>query len=131
LLVKADVALKQIENELPAQPKAPAEQGNDDATASGSTPSENSSFSGNSIASTQQPRRFHGTVRLDAQRVGRDASKVAEEVIAHLTSLVRAEVVVRLDIEADIPDGTPDNVVRIVNENCRTLKFDSQGFESM
>jgi hypothetical protein len=30
---------------------------------------------------------------------------------------------------AEMPDGVPDNVVRTVSENCRTLKFISQGFE--
>ena len=36
---------------------------------------------------------------------------------------------VTLEIEADIPDGAPENVVRNVNENSRTLKFTSAGFE--
>ncbi|MCL4799144.1 MAG: DUF499 domain-containing protein [Burkholderiales bacterium] len=75
------------------------------------------------------PRRFHGTVNLDPARVGRDASRIAEEVIAHLTALVNADVRVTLEIEAQIPAGAPDNVVRTVTENSRTLKFTSQGFE--
>ena len=29
-------------------------------------------------------RRYHGSVKLDPTRVGRDASQVADEVIAHL-----------------------------------------------
>ena len=66
---------------------------------------------------------------LDTTRVGRDASRIAEEVIAHLSGLVGAEVTVTLEIEAEIPDGTPDNVVRTVTENSRTLKFGSHGFE--
>jgi hypothetical protein len=36
---------------------------------------------------------------------------------------------VTLEIEAEIPTGAPENVVRIVAENSRTLKFVSQGFE--
>jgi len=28
------------------------------------------------------PRRFHGTVELDSERVGRDTSQIADEVIA-------------------------------------------------
>ncbi len=75
------------------------------------------------------PKRFHGTVTLDATRVGRDASRVADEVIAHLTGLVGAEVSVTLEIEAQIPAGASDHVVRTVTENCRTLNFTSQGFE--
>ena len=39
------------------------------------------------------------------------------------------EVTVTLEIEAKIPGGVPDTVVRTVTENSRTLKFTSQGFE--
>ena len=74
-------------------------------------------------------RRFHGAVTLDATRVGRDASQIADEVIAHLAGLVGAKVTVTLEIEAEIPSGAPDHVVRTVTENSRTLKFSSQGFE--
>jgi len=73
--------------------------------------------------------RFHGTVTLNTTRVGRDASLIADEVIAHLAGLVGAEVTVTLEIEAKIPSGAPDNVVRTVTENSRTLKFTTQGFE--
>ena len=75
------------------------------------------------------PRRYHGSVALDPARVGRDVGRIAEEVIAHLAGLVGAEVAVTLEIEARIPGGPPDNVVRIVTENGRTLKFASHGFE--
>jgi type III restriction enzyme len=34
-----------------------------------------------------------------------------------------------LILDADLPEGAPDNVVRTVTENARTLKFKSQGFE--
>ena len=76
-----------------------------------------------------QPKRFHGTITLDATRVGRDAGNIAEEVISHLSGLVGAKVTVTLEIEAKIPQGVPDQVVRTVTENARTLKFTSQGFE--
>ena len=62
-------------------------------------------------------------------RVGRDASRIADEVIAHLSGLVGAKVTVTLEVEAEIPSGAPDHVVRTVTENSRTLKFTSQGFE--
>ena len=73
--------------------------------------------------------RYHGTVALDATRVGRDAGLIAEEVISHLAGLVDAEVSVTLEIAAQVPSGAPDEVVRTVTENSRTLKFTSQGFE--
>ncbi len=78
---------------------------------------------------TPQPKRFHGTVSLDATRVGRDASQIADEVIAHLAGLLGARVRVTLEVEAEIPGGAPEHVVRTVTENGRTLGFSSQGFE--
>jgi hypothetical protein len=76
-----------------------------------------------------KPTRYHGTVALDANRVGRDAGRIADEVISHLSGLVGSTVKVTLEIEAVIPDGTSDEVVRIVTENGRTLRFEHQGFE--
>jgi len=40
-----------------------------------------------------------------------------------------AEVNVRIGIEAHVPDGVPEHIVRTVTESCRTLEFESQGFE--
>jgi predicted AAA+ superfamily ATPase len=79
---------------------------------------------------SRAPTRFHGAVNLDPTRLGRDASRVADEVVAHLAGLVGSEVTVTLEIEARIPSGAPDNVVRTVTENSRTLKFTSHGFEA-
>lgn len=75
--------------------------------------------------------RVHGSVSLDANRVGRDAGgKIAEEVISHLVGLVGANVTVTLEIAAEVPEGAPDSVVRTVTENARTLKFGpGSGFE--
>jgi predicted AAA+ superfamily ATPase len=76
-----------------------------------------------------KPKRFHGSVALDPTRVGRDAGKIAEEVVAHLSGLVGARVTVTLEIHAEIPSGAPDNIVRTVTENSVTLKFSEHGFE--
>lgn len=73
-------------------------------------------------------RRYHGSVQLDPARAGLTASKVAEEVLAHLVGLYGATVRVTLEIEADIPGGVPEHVVRTVTENGRTLQFKEHGF---
>lgn len=78
-----------------------------------------------------KPRRFHGAVAVDASRLSRDAGRIAEEVVQHLVGLLGAEVEVTLEIHATIPDGAPDNVVRTVSENCRTLRFKTHGFEEV
>jgi hypothetical protein len=46
-----------------------------------------------------------------------------------LAGIIGAEVTVTLEIEAEVPSGFSDHVVRTVTENGRTLKFSSQGFE--
>jgi hypothetical protein len=124
LIVKASVAQAQIEAETRAGGPSPA--GAPDAT--GSTSAAQPTASG-ARGSAALPTRFHGTVKLNTARVGADAGKISEEVIAHLAGLVGSEVTVTLEIHAQVPAGAPDNVVRVVTENCRTLKFSDQGFE--
>jgi len=45
------------------------------------------------------PRRFHGSVSLNAIRLGRDASTIAQEIVQHLTKLNAATVEITLEIE--------------------------------
>jgi hypothetical protein len=61
--------------------------------------------------------------------LNRDAAQVSAEVLQHLTSLIGADVEVTMEIQARVADGIPENVVRTVSENCKTLKFKNQGFE--
>ncbi len=75
------------------------------------------------------PKRFYGTVTLDPLRAARDAQQIIDEVVQHLTSLTGAKVEITMEIQANVPDGVPENVVVIVSENCKTLKFTAQGFE--
>jgi hypothetical protein len=75
------------------------------------------------------PKRFYGSVKLDALRLRRDIGQIADEVIQHLSSLVDAEVEITLELQVTVPEGVPENVIRTVSENCRVLKFSNQGFE--
>jgi hypothetical protein len=129
LLVRPDVARKQIDDET-----APVASAAPEATGSSASPTPEAAQSPNQPTGPAQqpkPKRFHGTVVLDSARVGRDASRIADEVITHLVGLVGSYVKITLDIDADIPAGVPDNVVRTVTENSRTLKFGSNsGFET-
>jgi hypothetical protein len=122
VLVKPEAAVAQIERERQSEP-VPTESGEDDP---------------NRPESIVQPppelrarvlRRFHGSVSLDPDRLGRDAGRIAEEIVQHLNALKNAGVSLTLEIEANLPEGAPDTVVRIVTENARTLKFKTQGFE--
>jgi hypothetical protein len=68
-------------------------------------------------------RRFHGSVNLDADRMGRDAGQIADEVLSHLSGLVGANVEISLEINVEVPDGIPENVIRIVKENAVHLNL--------
>ena len=125
LLVKSETAKRQATPEpTPAKPGEP--QPTDPITpthgpGSTSTPS--------TPSTPALPKRFHGSITVDATRVGRDAGRIADEVVAHLAGLVGSKVSVTLEIQAEVADGVPEKVVRIVTENCRTLKFSNHGFE--
>jgi predicted AAA+ superfamily ATPase len=133
LLVRPDVAQKQLEAETPTPPPRPTELTDDTETTSRldtTTVGETTiNLPTPKPAPTPTPKRFHGSVTLNPTRVGRDAGRIADEVISHLTGLVGANVKITLEIEAEIPGGAPDHVVRTVTENSQTLKFTSHGFE--
>lgn len=59
-----------------------------------------------------------------------DVQQITDEIVQHLTRLKNAKVKVVLEIEAEEEEGIPDNVIRTVSENCKTLKFKSQSFEA-
>jgi predicted AAA+ superfamily ATPase len=130
LLLKPEPALKQQDDETPRPATGGTPIGANPTNPGGDNPAVTGpGHTAGEPTKQGQPKRFHGSITLDAARVGRDASRVADEVISHLSGLIGANVRVTLEIEAEIPDGAPDNVVRTVTENSRTLKFDNQGFE--
>jgi len=131
VLVKPDVAAAQMQADRPTAGVKQPPAGEGTGTAAEPTGVTTGSEVGGEMhtPAEQPPRRFHGTAALDATRVGRDASRIAEEVVQHLAGLVGARVEVTLEIHAEVPEGVPDQIVRTVTENCRTLKFKSHGFE--
>jgi predicted AAA+ superfamily ATPase len=126
LLVKGDVAAQQLEREAAA---TSAGSSGTSTTGGAAAPGETAGAGGGTTVLPKVLRRFHGTVDLDALRAGRDAGKVAEEVLQHLAGQVGANVRVTLEIDATLPEGAREGTVRTVTENCRTLKFKNFGFE--
>jgi hypothetical protein len=74
-------------------------------------------------------RRFYAVVTVDPERLGRDASRIAEEVVAHLNGLVGTSTEVTVEIRSTNDDGFPEEIVRIVNENAAALQFRQHDFE--
>jgi hypothetical protein len=133
VVVKPEVAAAQIEKDSAAAPTPTAGVING-AGAAGA--GETEPAGGGTATTTLGPvpkvpvlRRFHGSAKIDATRLSRDVDLIASSVVQHLSALLDAKVTVTLEIEAEIPSGAPDNVVRTVTENCRTLKFENSGFE--
>ena len=77
----------------------------------------------------RQLHRFYGSITINERLMGRDAAQVMDEVVKHLVSLNNAKVKVTIEVQAQIPNGVPTDVVRTVKENCKTLRFDAFGFE--
>ncbi len=76
-------------------------------------------------------KRFHASIRADAGNLASVAGNVSREVAAQLASTVGSRVRITIEIEADCENGFSDHTARVVNENCRTLKFDFFEFEEM
>lgn len=137
LVVKPDVAAEQLRKDAEAQQQpgaadtgaTPTDQvGDQDQLTGGEQPGGDGTV-GPTPPAAPVYRRFHGSIQLDSLRVGRDAGRIADEVIQHLTKLVGADVQVTLEIQARLQEGASDKTIRDVTENCRTLRFDSFGFE--
>lgn len=131
VLVKPDIASAQIEavqGETPTMTGGGSGVDGGGATGGGETGGGGDSV--DPVEVDTKPRRFFGAVPLDAARLGRDAGRISEEVLSHLTGLPGATASISMEIQIEVPDGVPDNVVRTVMENCRTLKFETQDFES-
>jgi predicted AAA+ superfamily ATPase len=122
LVVNPEVAAAQFAREKAAA--AAAAEGGAKAT-----PTEGSAGASPRPSAPNVLRRFYASTALDPMRMSRDASRIADEIVQHLAGLVDAKVEVRLELRAESTSGVPDNIVRTVTENCRTLKFDSAEFE--
>ena len=74
-----------------------------------------------------KPKRFYGEVKLNPLNAPLELKNISEHIVQHLAPL--GEVKITLTIEAHMPDGAPEHVVRTVIENARTLKFETSEFE--
>jgi hypothetical protein len=127
VLVSAEAAQKQFA-EQPARPTpdaSPGEGGKPAPQPDGSKPSPGP-------APSSRPKRFYGSVEIDTSRPVKAFDTILSAVVAELRRTPGAKVKLTLEIEAQAPDGFPENDVGVVRDNARQLKFkpDSTGFES-
>lgn len=132
LVVKPEAASRQEASESSTPPRNDHEGKNQDGEDTSSRKDERSNgqeHEDDKPVRSAAPTRFFGVVEVDATRLGRDAGRIAQEVLAHLTGLKDANVTVMVEIQAEVPDGVDQPTVRAVTENCRVLKFKAFGFE--
>src|SRR4051794_33298138 len=78
-----------------AQPEPTKETSAEPAAATRTTPDRPTGRpdpGGETAKTAPKLARFHGSVGVDPLRLGRDAARIAEEVVQHLSSLVGANV---------------------------------------
>jgi predicted AAA+ superfamily ATPase len=124
VLVKPKVARSQVA----AEPGGGGEAGGGQRTG-GETGTDGVDPGGGTDVVVAPLKRFHGTVSLDPLRLKRDIDQVADAIVQHLSGQLGASVEVTLEIQAELPNGASEEVVRTVTENAKTLKFNSHGFE--
>ena len=129
-IVKQMAALKQIAAQPPVIPPQPF--GNSPVSPDNlPVPPVNPDDSNPVTPINPQPvnKHFYMTADINTIRVNKDVSRLMDEVINHLMHVDGANVRIRLEVEADMPNGTPVPTVRTVTENCRTLHIVNFGFD--
>lgn len=87
------------------------------------------STEGGGYVAPKQPRRFIGTVEVDAVTGAMDFSQVMGEVVQHFSSRTDTKVRIIVEVEAETSSGFDSGVQRTVKENCNVLKFKMADFE--
>ncbi len=126
VLVKPDVAKRQLLAESDPPPYRPDPV---PPVPPGPVPGGGTPLDPGGTQTPSRPKRFYGSVNLNPVRASRDAQNVINEVVQHIASRSDVDVTVTVDIQATFGDGVPEDLERILTENCRTLRFTSQEFE--
>ncbi|MBW4976067.1 MAG: DUF499 domain-containing protein [Beijerinckiaceae bacterium] len=77
----------------------------------------------------KKPTRFSGTVMISPDRPARDIHQIVEAIVEQLTTLPGSQVKLRLEIEAEVPEGLERSKVRTLVENANTLGFIEKSLE--
>lgn len=123
VVVKPDVAVKQIKEEVPDTPGGGGENkpGGDPDQPGGGGDDEDG-------GKPQLPKRYFGSINLKPSNASLEFSDVMQEVIQHFTKKQGTRVTIRVEIEAESKDGFDEALQRIVRENGNTMGFDDNEF---
>ena len=69
------------------------------------------------------PTRFQGAVMIASDRPAKEIHRIIEAIVEQLTTLPHAEVMLKLEIDAEVSSGLDRAKVRTLLENATTLGF--------
>jgi predicted AAA+ superfamily ATPase len=123
LIVKSDIARIQIgdDEKKAGEYKPESEEAQDNTTACEHSEEPAVEFA-------PKATHFYGSIKLEPTKLGTTAGIINTEILQHFKQLPGISIEVSLDIHVDIPNGIPDDIARIINENCSALKFDNNEF---
>ncbi len=118
VLVRRNVAEAQLAKQTPQGPDQPA------PTDGGGT----------LIPPAPQPvarrhRRFYAKVALDPNRPTPQVSNIAQSILSELDRVRGTKMTLTLDIDAETPEGFPEEVESVVRDNAASLRITDFGFE--
>lgn len=112
-----------------AEPAATSAPDTGAAAGAGTAPATGSSAGNVTPASGARPKRYFGTLELDPVRASLQFANIQKELIGLFTSDAETRVRIKVDIEAENPQGFDESTVRAGKENGKTLGLDSSSFE--
>lgn len=126
LIVRADVASHQIEQDRRGAPGMPLGMPTPGGWLLGTTMPRAPSTSG---ADRMLPHHFFLRVRAeDPTKLPRIASQIANDIVAHLMSVGGSQVEVSVEVKAEMPDGIEDQVEDKLRKNAAAHGFANPEF---
>jgi len=119
LVVHPDTARRQFERELKEAPTETITASTQESVIA--SPATVGETKATRDPGPEPPRRFYGRLEVEPVDLVKEASRLAEELVAHLAKLPGAKVRVRIEVDAEVPGGVPDDVACVVQENARVL----------
>jgi predicted AAA+ superfamily ATPase len=131
LLVAPPAARAQVEADRTAQADRTAEPGGLDQKVGPALTATAAGQGAGAVEASPAVRnvRFFGVYPLDPQRYGRDLNRLSQEILQQLAAVDGVTLSVTVEVHAERAEGFPDDKVRVVTENARTLRFSQAAFE--
>lgn len=129
VLVRPDIAKRQLDEDR-ALTGSPQADGAGTSLGEWGETAERAGEAASPIASVERKtRRYWANIEIDPTAMATQPAKIGQEIVRHLAAIPEGQVRVTIDIDATVPEGIPDDLRRVLNENSQTLKFKDHGFE--